>query len=681
MGFPLRQDWRNQIRRCLLTSGVPSYRYTLGSNPRIGSIGRRTHFCTCFAKCLRKRIHHGRTLSPFVSSEAELARIGQRGSVHNRVEGAPRGGGEGGRERWWGGMVVSSKKPGAVVVRSKVCDRIVLVLAWASLAANVALAGWAVATTPVSAWMGREVEGLSTLPHVRPSQAVLEQDSEVERAPDAREERGEPSDVEAHRGVEQKEDVKEVIATPVPANETPVPASETPAAASTKLGENGTERIAKEGNGTNVERGHQGEPETKEKVQDAEKVEGASGEVVIFHQECLRYQDWQTVGLIATHKAHAGRGSRLVRLLSCGEGAPNSRKSDVGTVVGVETLVVGGHPDVEDGYVVRHKPHAVGEWLQKEGVPEEETVVIVDPDMLWLRPLGVRAEKGVLKSAYYAIGDVWAKEGTPSARVCANIGEKCMGLSEEASSAFQVGVPYIVHREDLATLAPIWVSRLDELRAAGEDSWCSDMYAFSMAAMEVGLRAEVVEGLSAHATEMRHPESVFTYPGVFDQGQGEFQPGMLPALLHYPMEFSMGISQVQGEAPFDFAKGLTDGEMKEFAWDKGLAGEMWNKHGLHDRDFVACVGSPTPASSGGASAPVAAPCKQDEGMCAKDREQKRAWIDEAFTQHCTHPVLGRTSAAMAWMCRTVTQTLASALLEYDDTHCAPSAALEAEASA
>ena len=532
-------------------------------------------------------------------------------------------------------MVVSSKKAGVAVgatddsIRSrKHWERITSILAWLSLAINLGCIGWYLATTSAEEriTMGREMDGLSALPGGHAPEAAGGLRATVNSV--------------GERVLVSEEPSRSVRVSPEYAPKveraTAAPATATAAVAAT---------------GAFVE-------------------VGPPGEVVVFHQECLRYQDWQAVGLAASHAAHAGTDSRLLRLLSCGEQTKDGRRSAAETVLGVETVEVKGHSDVKDGYVVRHKPHAVNEWVQGHDI-EEETVVIVDPDMLWMRPLGVRAERGVLKSPYYAIGALWAKERTPSAQVCHNIGKACTGLKKDASDAFQVGVPYILHRDDLKALSPLWVSRLDELKEAGEDSWCSDMYAFSLAAMEVGLRVETLNGVSVHSAEMNHPESLFVSPASFDQDTAEFLSNKGPALVHYPMELNLGISQSQGKPATNFVEDMSKEEVAALGWDKGVPGEMWNKHDLHDRDFVACAGvSEAGSTSVTKGAPdTAPPCVGASGTCAESREQKRAWIDEAFSQHCTHPVEGRTSAAMAWMCKTVTQTLAAALLAYDDAHC------------
>ncbi|KAH7414868.1 hypothetical protein KP509_14G014900 [Ceratopteris richardii] len=90
-----------------------------------------------------------------------------------------------------------------------------------------------------------------------------------------------------------------------------------------------------------------------------------------------------------------------------------------------------------------------------------------------------------------------------------------------------------MHMDDLRELAPLWLSKTEEVRADKEhwatnitgdiyaSGWISEMYGYSFGAAEVGLRHQIRNDL-------------MIYPGYIPQ------EGVHPLLMHYGLKFSVG---------------------------------------------------------------------------------------------------------------------------------------------
>lgn len=242
----------------------------------------------------------------------------------------------------------------------------------------------------------------------------------------------------------------------------------------------------------------------------------------LFSVECQNYFDWQTVGLMQSFNK-ARQPGPITRLLSCTEEEKKGyRGMDLAPTLEVPSM--SRHPRTGDWYPAINKPVGIVHWLKHSKDAENvDWVVILDADMIIRGPIipwELGAEKGRPVAAYYGylIGcdNILAKLHTKNPELCDKVG----GL-------------LAMHIDDLRALAPMWLSKTEEVREdrghwatniTGDiyaQGWISEMYGYSFGAAEVGLRHKINENL-------------MIYPGYIPR------EGVEPILLHYGLPFSVG---------------------------------------------------------------------------------------------------------------------------------------------
>ena len=188
------------------------------------------------------------------------------------------------------------------------------------------------------------------------------------------------------------------------------------------------------------------------------------------------------------------------------------------------------HPVTGDRYAAYNKPAALMAWL-REAPPAEETILLVDPDCIFLNALYRQAERGrpVAQSVFYmnlrqrpdlaqppagrrpALQTDWALVDALLARYCRRP-ERVQG----------VGIPTLVHRDDLAALAPLWLAKTEMIRSDPDlrdrVGWIAEMWAYCMAAADLGLEHDERD-LACFVTEDRDDVPLVHY--CFDLGDGE----------------------------------------------------------------------------------------------------------------------------------------------------------------
>ncbi|KAK9272985.1 hypothetical protein L1049_003366 [Liquidambar formosana] len=242
----------------------------------------------------------------------------------------------------------------------------------------------------------------------------------------------------------------------------------------------------------------------------------------LFSVECQNYFDWQTVGLMQSFKK-AQQPGPITRLLSCTE---EEKKGYRGMHLAptFEVPSMSRHPKTGDWYPAINKPAGIVHWLKhSKDADNVDWVVILDADMIIRGPIipwELGAEKGRPVAAYYGylVGcdNLLAQLHTKHPELCDKVG----GL-------------LAMHIDDLRALAPMWLSKTEEVREdrahwgtnlTGDiygKGWISEMYGYSFGAAEVGLRHKINDDL-------------MIYPGYIPR------EGVEPILLHYGLPFSVG---------------------------------------------------------------------------------------------------------------------------------------------
>lgn len=242
----------------------------------------------------------------------------------------------------------------------------------------------------------------------------------------------------------------------------------------------------------------------------------------LFSVECQNYFDWQTVGLMHSFKK-ARQPGPITRLLSCtDEEKMNYRGMHLAPTLEVPSM--SRHPKTGDWYPAINKPAGIVHWLKHSKDAENvDWVVILDADMIIRGPIipwEIGAEKGRPVAAYYGylVGcdNILARLHTKHPELCNKVG----GL-------------LAMHIDDLRVLAPMWLSKTEEVREdrahwatniTGDiygQGWISEMYGYSFGAAEVGLRHKINDNL-------------MIYPGYIPR------EGIEPILFHYGLPFTVG---------------------------------------------------------------------------------------------------------------------------------------------
>jgi peptidyl serine alpha-galactosyltransferase len=142
------------------------------------------------------------------------------------------------------------------------------------------------------------------------------------------------------------------------------------------------------------------------------------------------------------------------------------------------------HPPNDDIYPPYNRIGALMEWLELSP-PAEETLLIIDPDCIFITPFDEPAERGrpVAQPVFY----LHPAESNNSKLM------KRHGY--RPNSVDPVGVPVLIHRDDLRALLPLWMQRTEEIRndqiSREVIGWIAEMWGYVFAAADLGLRHEL----------------------------------------------------------------------------------------------------------------------------------------------------------------------------------------------
>ncbi|PIN17816.1 hypothetical protein CDL12_09520 [Handroanthus impetiginosus] len=240
----------------------------------------------------------------------------------------------------------------------------------------------------------------------------------------------------------------------------------------------------------------------------------------LFTAECGYYFDWQTVGLMHSYRNARQRGP-MTRLLSCTdeEEKKSYRGMDLAPTLEVSSMTI----DSKNGDG-SYKPAAIIHWLKhSKDADNVDWVVILDPDMIIRAPIipwELGAEKGRPLVAYHG----YLIE-------CNNVLPKLNMKHSEPCDKF--GGLLAIHIDDLRALAPIWLSKTEEIwqnrsrwgtnytNDIYQTRWISEVYGYSFAAAKVGLRHKINDNVVFHSGYIP-------------------QEGFEPILMHYGLPLSVG---------------------------------------------------------------------------------------------------------------------------------------------
>ena len=216
-------------------------------------------------------------------------------------------------------------------------------------------------------------------------------------------------------------------------------------------------------------------------------LQGDSNYRLLVSAQCRPYQDWQAVGVLWSAKKNWSN-VKYTRLLSCGlfkrklykyrHAVPSYMASDWAT-----------HPESGDDYPPYNRPIAVKEYFE-DVYPPEEFMVVIDPDVIIRKPLD----------------DLPVAQGHPVAQrydyLHNNdaINKLAKRFNMKAEDLQPIGMPYIIHRDDLKRLAPLWLEYTEKIRNDPEakewSGWIAEMHSYTLAAAALGLKHTIRDDLA-----------------------------------------------------------------------------------------------------------------------------------------------------------------------------------------
>lgn len=197
----------------------------------------------------------------------------------------------------------------------------------------------------------------------------------------------------------------------------------------------------------------------------------------VFSIDDSSYLRWQAELLAYSHRKVAQSGPLTCLLSGDGERRPALERI-------FQTRSWRPHPVTGDDYPPYNRIFALNAWL-REAPPEEETILLLDPDNVFLRPLEVSVERGrpISQPISYMHPPTYDEQ----------LRKHC----ERPDELEGIGIPTVIHRDDLVELAPLWLAKTEALRSDPADrerlAWISDMWGYCIAARELGLRHELRE--------------------------------------------------------------------------------------------------------------------------------------------------------------------------------------------
>ena len=197
----------------------------------------------------------------------------------------------------------------------------------------------------------------------------------------------------------------------------------------------------------------------------------------VFSSDDSVYQQCQTDLLVHTYQK-VGQSGRLTRLWA-GAGEPPAFPGYV-----FKTPSYAYHPVSGDHYPPYNRLFGLAAWL-RETPPPEETILHLEPDFIFTSPIEAEVERG--RPIAHPFWHMYVRYApTVARRHCAH-----------PERIQPVGVPKLIHRDDLIEILPYWQAKTEAIRddpqCREEAHWWSDMWGYVCAAAELDYHHTVQE--------------------------------------------------------------------------------------------------------------------------------------------------------------------------------------------
>lgn len=205
---------------------------------------------------------------------------------------------------------------------------------------------------------------------------------------------------------------------------------------------------------------------------------------VVFSTDCTPYQDWQSLVLFHSAKLVKQKGV-ITRIASGCDEEKQQQLSKLYKELHGDYCTVHFTPDfkkdekTKKSYDFYNKPWGLKHWLENAKVPPHALIALLDPDMIFLRPITHQisslphiVSKRIPKSEVvenitqgfpvaqtYGLGAPWAREQHrhfDKYKICGKE-SPCVEPDEKfAELHYSVGPPYVIVKEDFVRIAQSW---------------------------------------------------------------------------------------------------------------------------------------------------------------------------------------------------------------------------------
>ncbi|GBG25071.1 Peptidyl serine alpha-galactosyltransferase [Hondaea fermentalgiana] len=244
--------------------------------------------------------------------------------------------------------------------------------------------------------------------------------------------------------------------------------------------------------------------------------------------EYFGYQVWANFYAFLTSGQSSATWTRLLTAGMRDDLADNGQVPGLATFQAKRTLYSRRYSPI-------NKPDVITKWFESSDRPREEVIVVIDPDNWLLKDVGSYVDR---VTPGHAIGEPAYYHGSRTAQRLWK--EVCLQNCDVDVDL--VGVPYIVHRDDLAAIAPLWRSYTIMLKdRVAKDSdfkqkyghldlaWASEMFGYNFAAAHVGVRHEVVRRIQVRDVDSEHRADKLQGVSMIHVGRAWFPKTYAPA--------------------------------------------------------------------------------------------------------------------------------------------------------
>ncbi len=241
----------------------------------------------------------------------------------------------------------------------------------------------------------------------------------------------------------------------------------------------------------------------------------ANDYLILITATCSGYMDWQSLAAYEKIKEIWPEAS-VIRLLHCSV-EDRSKYKYQHIVPSVYTTDCSVHPRYKDEYPPLNRPVAVQEFFEQHPIDtiKQNWIVIMDSDTLLRKRLN-----------YFPV-----YKGRPVGQLASILMDKMYTAAENTISKdpqviktlpiYDIGSPYILHKEDAFKMAPYWVKFTNDLRENLHTKeyigWIVEMYSYIMACAYIGLDHIVRSDLQSRWPYTDTKEDVASYHYDLDQ--------------------------------------------------------------------------------------------------------------------------------------------------------------------